>query len=1034
MNHERFKKVEEIYHSVLKMPPEKRDSFLDESCGGDAELRREIESLLSFENTFASIIDMPPESLAAEIFSKPKSSSIVGNQINQYKIISLLGRGGMGAVYLAFDSKLERKVAIKFLSDEFAENESRRLRFFQEAKSASALNHPNILTVHEIGEIDGKYFLVTEFIEGQTLKKHLAEEQLSLLETLDLATQIGSALAAAHSAGIIHRDIKPDNIMVRKDGFVKILDFGLAKLIDSQITEEFSQEAATIVKEMTVPGMILGTPQYMSPEQARGQKVDSRTDIFSFGIVLYEMISGKPPFSGVTDMDTIGAILKDDFQPLGTFSAEIPHELEKLVNKTLHKDREQRYQLIKDILIDLRNVKKIVEPNARLIHNTKPVISAKTLNTTSGIVTERRFSLIHAIGFVAFAVIAFTAIWWFMPKLSGNQAASILRVEEVVNWTSSPGEIYSVGTFSPDGKMVAFTSTKVGTKNIWVKQTTSSESIQITKDEFKNENPIWSANGEELAFYSTRGNQSGFWRIPTLGGAAKLISAIDDGSSKLLFWSKNNLIYYESNNDVFAVDAASGQTKQITNLAAKGIKGQSFSISPDEKNVAFITNNGAVYSLFSKKIDSETPNSLLSSENEIKNTAWHSDNTRVLYSELTGGTFQIFVTDIYASAPRQISFSEQNCFVLNVSTDGTKILYGSAKEESDVWTFNLKESKESIVASDINSELWADVSSDGKTLAYQSIKNLSQGNKLFSGNILTKTLGTNDQPVELADKGFLPKWSPDGKTLAFISVIGNKHQIFIAKPSGGEKKQLTNGGISIIQNSILPYNRTQNSDISWSPDSKTLAYISAENGQSNIWVANQNSFDQKQLTENGDLTLSLSCPIWSADGKKIAYTTKTNNISGTPIYSLKIIDTESKKDDLILNENSFIKLIGWSQDESELILASVNGAVAGLPPEVLLINVKIATRQTKQFAALKDTYLYNLYLSPDKKSIAFAAHREGKDNLWLMTANGGEAKKLTNNNDSRLYFSSLAWSPDSNSIFFGKQLRYSLLSMLTNFR
>lgn len=1035
MNQERFKKVEEIYHSILKMPPEKRELFLRESCGGDEELRREIESLLSYENTFASIIDTPPESLAAEIFSESKNSPVVGNQINQYKIISLLGKGGMGAVYLAFDSKLERKVAIKFLSDEFADNHGRLNRFFQEAKSASALNHPNILTVHEIGELNGTHFIVTEYIVGKTLKKHLADEILSLRATLEIAVQIASALAAAHEAGIIHRDIKPDNIMVRKDGIVKVLDFGLAKLSEAQKTEELNPEAVTIVKEITVPGMILGTPQYMSPEQARGQTVDSRTDIFSFGIVLYEMISGTPPFSGVTDMDTIGAILKDELKPLGNFSPQIPAELEDLVGRSLLKDRERRYQNIKDLLNDLIEVKQIVEPTAKLVHTTNPAFSAKTLNTTGRIVTERRFSLIHALGFLIVFALMFGAIWFvFFKNSKTNQAESILKTEEVVNWTSTPGEVYSAGSFSPDGKMVAFTSTKVGTKNIWIKQATTGESIQITKDEFNNEQPIWSPNGEEIAFYSTRGNQSGFWRIPTLGGSPKQIAAINDGSSKLLLWSKNNSIYFESNNDIFGVDLNSGQQKQITDLAAKGIQGSSFSISTDEKSAAFVTSEGENYTLLSTQVSADKPNILITLPTEIKNTVWHPDNKRIFYSALTNGTFQIFVTDIYAAPPRQISFSEQDCFVLNVSADGTKILYGSAKEESDVWTVSIKDTKESIVASDINSELWADVSPDGKTLAYQSIKNLSQGNKLVSGKILTKTLGLKDQPVEISENGFLPKWSPDGKTLAFVRYVGDKFQIETVEFPTGEKKQLTNDGILAISYSLLPYNRTQTNDYEWSPDSMNIAYLATKNGLSNIWVADAENSTQTQITENADPNLSLSCPIWSSDGKKIAYTTRTKTTSETPSYAIRIFDTAAKKDDLILSENSFIKLIGWSQSGTELILAKVKGSVVGLPPSVSLLRAEIASAKTSQIEVLQDVYLYNIHLSPDKKGIAFAAHRDGTDNIWLMPTNGGAAKKLTANNDSRLYFSSLAWSPDSSSIFFGKQLRYSLLTMLTNFQ
>ncbi len=216
MTPERLKKVEEIYHAVLEISPPKREQFLADSCGADVELRREVESLLSFENDFDSLIDSSPKSLVREIFSEKATPNLIGTQINQYKIISLLGEGGMGAVYLARDTKLERKVAIKFLSDKLSKDTNRPSRFFQEAKSASALNHPNIITVYEIGEVDSKPFIVTEFIDGKTLNQHLAQEKLRLGGVLEIATQIVSALTSAHEAGIIHRDIKPDNVMIRQ--------------------------------------------------------------------------------------------------------------------------------------------------------------------------------------------------------------------------------------------------------------------------------------------------------------------------------------------------------------------------------------------------------------------------------------------------------------------------------------------------------------------------------------------------------------------------------------------------------------------------------------------------------------------------------------------------------------------------------------------------------------------------------------------------------------------------------------------------
>ncbi len=1054
MSPERLKKVEEIYHAVLELAPDKRQSFLRESCAEDTELRREIDSLLSFENTFDALIDSPPKSLAAELFAvETETADITGSRINQYKILRLLGAGGMGAVYLAEDTKLERKVALKLLPEEFARDPHRLERFVREAKSASALNHPNILTVHEIGVIDARHFIITEFIDGRTLNEYVREEQPSLAKVLEIAAQIASALAAAHEAGIIHRDLKPDNVMVRNDGIVKILDFGIAKLISdfgSRNSDLPNLESETLIQpeqtnpkseipnpKSTLPGMVIGTPQYMSPEQARGQKIDFRSDIFSFGAVLYEIVCGQPPFTGATQMDIIGSVLRDEPAPVGASLPGIPGEFERIVEKALRKDRDARYQHVKDLLIDLNDFRRTLDADTKLIHRTDSEGARKTAETAgTGFGAPRRSLLVYAAVFIVLAGGLALGVWLFrpLPAATVNQAETPLKSAEIISWASTPGEFYSTGAFSPDGKMIAFASTKTGGKNVWIKQVGEGEALQITKDEFGNEQPVWSPGGEEVAFFSARGNQTGVWRIPILGGSPKFVATVEDGSALLRCWSKSGSIYYESNQDIYAIDAATGETRQVTDFGTRAVQAFSISVSPDEQQVAYTTNEGERYALWTKKINEGEPRKLLTLDAEIKNTAWHTDNQRIFYSALADGSFQIFMTDANAAAPRQISFGERDAFVLDVSPDGTKILYGSAKEESDLWSVNVRDSNESIVASDIDSELWASAAPDGKSIVYQSIKNLSQGNNLFNGKILTKKLNSGEQPAEIAPDGYLPVWSPDGQTIAFMEVSGARHRIQTIRAGSGQK-HLAADGVVPINNSLLPYNRLQAKDFSFSPDSRKIAYVSKRSGQYNIWLTGADGADNLQLTANDDAKLFLYCPLFSPDGTRVAYTSRTGNRAGKPTFSVQLIDTETKTSRTLTQQNAFFRLLGWEQNGTRLYLAATDGSeTTGVQEEVAIRQLDVETGRTAPVAALKDTYPANIQLSADGRTIAFAAHREGKDNIWTIPTGGGEAKRLTNNNDSRLYFSSLAWSPDGSSIFFGKQLRYSLLSMLTNFK
>ena len=364
MDRHRLRQIEELYHAVAEMPTRNRQAFYKAHCTDDKGLSDEVESLLSFEEISDSFIDSSPDAIAAEMFAdSDKRASLIGRTLGHYEIKSLLGQGGMGEVYLAEDNKLHRKVALKVLPSELVEHGDRLKRFILEAQATSALNHPNILTTHEFGYENDSHYIVTEFVDGVTLRQKLQSSRLPIEETLDIAAQIAAALSAAHEAGIVHRDIKPENIMIRRDGIAKVLDFGIAKLTMAASTDT-GGEARTLHK--TAPGTVIGTVGYMSPEQARGVRVDGRTDIWSLGVLIYEMTARHLPFEGPTQTDVLVAILNQDVPVFEDLVGTAPPELARIVDKTLAKDVEQRYENAEQLASDLNALKHRLEFESEL--------------------------------------------------------------------------------------------------------------------------------------------------------------------------------------------------------------------------------------------------------------------------------------------------------------------------------------------------------------------------------------------------------------------------------------------------------------------------------------------------------------------------------------------------------------------------------------------------------------------------------------------------------------------------------------------
>src|SRR5216117_637133 len=361
----RLQAIEEIFHAALHQEPDRISAFLDTACEGDELLRRKVEALVASHQRPGSFIETSAVGLATKIMQNGQADLLVGEKIGHYKLSESIGTGGMGEVYLATDIVAGRKAALKLLPLRFTGDTDRLKRFQQEAHAVVGLNHPNILTVYEIGEDHSIHYIASELIEGETLRQRLMRARTQLSEAVDVAIQVASALAAAHQAGIVHRDIKPENIMLRPDGYVKVLDFGIAKLAEQRrASADHRVETTTLLQ--TRPGLVLGTAHYMSPEQARGQKVDARSDIWSLGVVLYEMVAGSPPFRGETPSDCIAAILTAEPPPLSSVSPDVPARLESILQKALRKNTDERYQTIKEMLAELRSLKAKLEAESSL--------------------------------------------------------------------------------------------------------------------------------------------------------------------------------------------------------------------------------------------------------------------------------------------------------------------------------------------------------------------------------------------------------------------------------------------------------------------------------------------------------------------------------------------------------------------------------------------------------------------------------------------------------------------------------------------
>ncbi len=419
MEPERWQQIEQLYHAALERVPEERAAFLATSCAGDQTLRQEVESLLAYDERAAHFITSPPDEVATEMLAAEPLPSPLGKSLGHYRILALLGKGGMGEVYQARDNRLDRTVALKILPTQVAADKERMQRFVREAKAASALNHPHVATIYEIGAADGVSFIAMEYVAGQSLAAKINGQPLAVNEIVEIGSQIADALDEAHSKGITHRDIKPANVMLTLRGQVKVLDFGLAKIARPQ---SIDSDISTLAQ--TTPGVMMGTVPYMSPEQALGRDVDFRSDLFSLGAVLYEMATGRLPFAGASTSETLDRILHAQPEAMARFNYDVPAELERIVRKCLEKERERRYQSAREILIDLRNLQRDSDAKAA------PTVARQTSGAVS--LLSQRHKLV-GLSALLLVIVALVSAYFYLPAKKTEVAIDSIAVLPFAN-------------------------------------------------------------------------------------------------------------------------------------------------------------------------------------------------------------------------------------------------------------------------------------------------------------------------------------------------------------------------------------------------------------------------------------------------------------------------------------------------------------------------------------------------------------------------------------------------------------------------
>ena len=868
MTPERWHQITAIFHAALARAPADRSAFVAATCNDDHGLRTDVERMLAAHAQAGSFGDAPAFATAAMPSSdaSPNLVALLGTRLGPYEIDSLLGVGGMGVVYRARDTRLRREVALKALLPAVADDPDRLARFSREAQLLASLNHPNIAQIHNVEEWNGIRLLDMELVEGSTLAERVADGPLALDEALAIARQIATALEAAHERNIVHRDLKPANVKLRPDGTVKVLDFGLSKVMDEGVDGSHPARQAA---DQTTPGVLLGTASYMAPEQAKGKAVDKRADIWAFGCVLFEMLTGRRAFDGDGAVEALVAVIEHD-PDYRLLPADTPVSVRRLLRQCLEKDSARR---LDSAAVARREIDEVSASTARRTAAVRGAIDRMLPTDSSRL-------LRWAVGTIAVGVALALALGDYGTAERSETEARVPRLQNAVQVTFSL-DVESYPAWSPDGRRLAYQASEggwyyVGNHDIWVADVGRGEPTNITRGHPGNDRmPSWSPDGRNIAFFSDRDAAWGVYLVPATGGDARLILALPDAervAGSAPRWSRDGGSLFVSTrhageNLVLVLSLATLQTTRVTLPEHDGNVCFDLAVSPDGRRFAYVEGGSGetevtrLWTAASSGVDAVP---LTDGQTNVWSPTWSGDGRAIFYVSNRGGSMDLWQQAVTADG-RPVGDARAVTQGLGIrsaafSADGTRLAYTHGRRVSNVWRVPILSERPASWSDAVQLTAerafieFVNASPRGDRLAVSSDRRGNQDLWLLSARDGAMTPLTSDPTPEWA-----PRWSPDGEEIAFYSYRTGNRDVWVMSAGGGPARPLT-------------AHPAQDRNPRWSPDGGEVLFHSSRPENRGWWIVGKSGGQPRFVMSSGDS--GDDGADWSPDGQSVVLSTR----------------------------------------------------------------------------------------------------------------------------------------------------------------